>query len=111
MAPSIVYLGSGQFWSEIRRKRTCQTSQKHIGRELQSDYGMGRQKVHRNHIGLGLQATSSSPVNARVHQKGSQTIPAQTAQASAATIFNSPNKIWRKEKICNTRVQSPTFGC
>ena len=95
-------------WSTLGGAR--KTFQRNIGRKLQGDYRMGRQKVHLNYIGLGLQVTSSSPFSARIHQESSQTIPTRTAQTSTATVSNSPNKIWRKETICNTRVQSSTLG-
>ena len=61
METSTVHISSRSIRRQMCWRRTCITSEENIGAGLYSYNRMGRLSIHRNHIGLGLQTTSSPP--------------------------------------------------
>ncbi len=49
-----IHTGCQWFWRQIRRQRTCTTSQECTQRTLQTYMQLDRQRINRDNIGLGL---------------------------------------------------------
>jgi hypothetical protein len=60
--------------------------------------------IHRDHIGPGLQKTTSALVNAKLREESLETIPTHRQQTTALTLSELTNSIWRQEAIHNTGI-------
>ena len=70
-----IHIGSRQLRSEVHTTRGCQPpTNRHLTR-LHSHRGLDRKSLHWNNPRLGLQMTTSSPVNAQLRKKGTETVP------------------------------------
>jgi hypothetical protein len=101
-----IHVGCQQFWSQVCRWRTCATSQDHPWRTLQAHMQLDRHTIHRDHIGLGIQATASTPLYAKLCQEGIDTVSTHHQQIAARTIPKCTHTIWSQETICNTKIIS-----
>jgi hypothetical protein len=70
-----IHIGRGQLWSELRWQGTHPASQKHALETLQTHLRLDWNTIHRDHIGLGLQQTTSAFVNAKLRKESLETIP------------------------------------
>ncbi len=60
--------------------------------------------IHRDHIGLGLQKTTSAFVNSKLHKESLETVPTHCWQTTALTLSELTNSIWPQEAIRNTGI-------
>ena len=110
LATSSVHAFSWRLQSQIRRKGICTASLGGFGRQLRSNYRMGWKTVHRYHPGLGLQAQTSPPLNAKLCQEGSHPIPTCYGnKTTTCTIAKHSNSIQSQEAICYASFHSSTF--
>ena len=112
MATSTIHTGRRRFWSTICRRRTCTTSQTSSRKGLHGDNRMGWQALHWHHTRLGLQATKSASIYARVRNKSTQTIPTrETKSMTRSTISIRTDNIWCQKTICNRIIESTIAEC
>ncbi len=58
-----IHISCGRLWGEIRWRGTRPASQKHTQGTLQTHLRLDRNTLHWDHIGLGLQKTTSEFIN------------------------------------------------
>ena len=78
-----IHIGRGQLWGEIHWRGTRPASQKHTRGTLQTHMQLDRNRIHRDHIGLGLQQTTSAFINAKLREESLATIPTHRWQTTA----------------------------
>jgi hypothetical protein len=96
-----IHIGCGRLWGEIRWRGTCPASQTHARGTLQTHLQLDRNTIHWDHIGLGLQQTTSAFINTKLREEVLATIPSHRWQTTAFTLSKRTNSIWRQEAICN----------
>ncbi len=99
-----IHIGRGRLWGEIRWRGTCPSSQKHTQGTLQTHMQLDRNRIHRDHIGLGLQKTPGAFVDAKLCEESLETIPTHCRQTTALTLSERTNSIWCQEAICNAGI-------
>ena len=100
-----IHIGCGQlWWCEIRWRGTRPASQNHTRGTLRTHLRLDRDTIHWDHIGLGLQKTTSAFINAKLREESLETIPTHRWQTTAFTLSERTNSIWRQEAIRNTGI-------
>ena len=89
--------------------RNTPSISKHARDTLQTHLRLDRNTIHWDHIGLGLQQTTSAFVNAKLCEESLKTIPTHRWQVTSFSLSERTNSIWRQETIRNTTIDI-TFG-